>query len=103
MNDVQSSVPALVPAGAGEFLLSGALGLEQIQTLLAFPYAEGIVAYTIDLSRVSSADSSALALMLYWQRETRKRGCLVRYIHLPERLQSLIGLYDLHGILEIAG
>ena len=102
MSQAVSEAPSLVAAGPGRYLISGPLGLEQVQGLLAFPYADGVVAYTIDLSGVTAADSAALALMLYWQRETKQRDCLVCYVNLPERLRSLIELYDLHGIVQLA-
>ena len=53
----------------------------------------------IDLSGVSEADSSAVALMLEWERQARLRGASIRFENLTESLKTLIGLYDVGELL----
>jgi phospholipid transport system transporter-binding protein len=53
---------------------------------------------TIDLAGVSEADSSALSLLLEWQRAAKARGFGIRYRGLPDNLRSLAQVY---GILEL--
>jgi len=56
---------------------------------------DGVV---IDLSGVEEADSSALSLLLEWQRAAKARGFRVRYTGLPANLRSLAQVY---GVLEL--
>lgn len=53
---------------------------------------------TIDLSAVSAADSSALAVMLGWQRKAQEARSDIRFTGLPSGVQSLARLY---GVLEL--
>ena len=53
---------------------------------------------TIDLAGVSEADSSALSLLLEWQRAAKARGFRIKYSGLPENLRSLAQVY---GVLEL--
>ena len=65
-----------------------ALGLEAIDR-------DGL---TIDLAGVTDADSSALSLLLEWQRAAKARGFRLSYAGLPENLRSLARVY---GVLEL--
>lgn len=53
---------------------------------------------TIDLGQVQDSDSTALSLMLEWQRGAKARGWAVRYANLPPNLRSLAEVY---GVLEL--
>ena len=53
---------------------------------------------TIDLAGVDEADSSALSLLLEWQRAAKARGFRLSYTGLPENLRSLAQVY---GILDL--
>jgi phospholipid transport system transporter-binding protein len=53
---------------------------------------------TIDLAGVKEADSSALSLLLEWQRAAKARGFRLTYAGLPENLRSLARVY---GVLEL--
>ncbi len=53
---------------------------------------------TIDLAGVGEADSSALSLLLEWQRAAKARGFRLCYSGLPENLRSLAQVY---GILDL--
>lgn len=53
---------------------------------------------TIDLGQVQESDSTALSLMLEWQRGAKARGWTVRYANLPSNLRSLAEVY---GVLEL--
>jgi phospholipid transport system transporter-binding protein len=56
---------------------------------------DGIV---IDLAGVEDADSSALSLLLEWQRAAKARGFRLTYTGLPANLRSLAEVY---GILDL--
>jgi phospholipid transport system transporter-binding protein len=53
---------------------------------------------TIDLSGVREADSSALSLLLEWQRSAKARGFGLKYSGLPDNLRSLAQVY---GVLDL--
>jgi phospholipid transport system transporter-binding protein len=50
---------------------------------------------TLDLSGVASVDSSALAVLLAWQRFCQRQNASLRLVGVPENLRSLAALYDL--------
>jgi len=71
-------------------------------TLLAAGF--GIIketAETIDLSAVSAADSSALAVMLGWMRAASASGRVVCFAHPPAGLQALAELYGISNLLPL--
>jgi len=80
-------------------LLSGAIGfdnaLEWREAVLAQIDRDGLV---LDLAGVEEADSSALSLLLEWQREARLRGFRIGYANLPSAVQSLAAVY---GVTEL--
>lgn len=53
----------------------------------------------IDLARLTSLDSSAVAVLLAWQRAARAKGTALRFHHVPHNLQSLIDLYGVDALL----
>lgn len=55
-------------------------------------------ALTIDLGRVEESDSTALSLLLEWQRSAKARDWKIGYVNLPGNLRSLAEVY---GVLEI--
>jgi len=50
----------------------------------------------VDLSRVSRADSAAVALLLEWRR---RHGGPLQLVETPEALQRLLNLYGADAIL----
>jgi len=55
----------------------------------------------IDLSGVTHADSAGVALLLDWQRASRRRGGHVQYRNAPAQLHALIDFCELEGVLPI--
>ena len=53
---------------------------------------------TIDLAGLEDADSSALSLLLEWQRAAKARGFRISYSGLPDNLRSLAQVY---GVLDL--
>jgi phospholipid transport system transporter-binding protein len=53
----------------------------------------------IDLEQVAEVDSSAVSMLLEWEREARRRNCRIRYAHMPENLRGLLQLYDVAGLI----
>lgn len=54
---------------------------------------------TVDLSSVTEVDSSALSLLLEWQRDAARHGRDIRFANLPANLQSLAKLYGVTDLL----
>lgn len=66
--------------------------------------AQGVAAIqagktTFDLASVKLTDSSAVAVLLAWQRAARKAGKQVKYVNLPPSLSSLADLYGVDELL----
>jgi phospholipid transport system transporter-binding protein len=53
-----------------------------------------------DLGGVKAADSTALALMLAWQRRAQSQGRAVKFINVPANVDALARLY---GVEELLG
>ena len=49
----------------------------------------------IDLSQVEDVDSSAVSMLLEWQREAGRRKRRLIFVNMPEKLKNLVQLYDL--------
>jgi len=84
----------------GRFRVRGSVTLASVQVLLD----QGKQTFAgddlrIDLSGVTEADSSAVALMLEWERQASSRGASIRFENLTESLKTLIGLYDVGELL----
>lgn len=54
----------------------------------------------IDLSELISVDSSAIAVLLAWQRAALKAGKQLNFINLPANLEGLANLYGVHNLLR---
>ena len=52
-----------------------------------------------DLGSVKLADSSAVAVLLAWQRAARNSGVALSYVNLPASLKSLAALYGVDAFL----
>jgi len=53
----------------------------------------------LDLAGLTAIDSSAVAVLLAWQRAARKLGKPLTFLHLPPNLQSLVHLYGVDPFL----
>jgi phospholipid transport system transporter-binding protein len=88
----------------GEVLaLEGALSFENVPEVLAQSEAYASQPdlpdlLTIDFSKITQVDSSAVALLLEWRREAGRRGKALRFVNLPA---NLLALADLYGVSEL--
>ncbi|HWI15414.1 MAG TPA: STAS domain-containing protein [Burkholderiales bacterium] len=53
---------------------------------------------TVDFAAVTDVDSSAVSLLMQWQRAARADGKAITYVNLPPNLKSLAALY---GVAEL--
>lgn len=89
---------------AGDVLiLEGPLTFDSVPALAgaAEEHFRGGVA-TIDFSRVTEVDSSALALALEWLRQAERARVKVRFVNLPQSMHNLGKLYGVSEILASA-
>jgi phospholipid transport system transporter-binding protein len=54
----------------------------------------------VDLSAVTEADSSALAVLLAWQREQRRKSGSLRVIGVPAGLSSIARVYGAEAEID---
>src|SRR5262245_2895289 len=92
--------PAVIEQVDGRLRVRGPVTLSSVQTLLEqsrqmFTGTE----LRVDLSGMSGADSSAVALLLEWERQAAARGASIRFENPTENLSTLIGLYDVGELL----
>ena len=55
----------------------------------------------IDLASVSAIDSSAVAILLGWQRAARRTASTLQFANLPTKLVSMITLYGVTALLSV--
>jgi phospholipid transport system transporter-binding protein len=56
----------------------------------------------VDFSGVSNVDTSALSLMLEWQRRATAVGCTIKFANLPADLSSLASLYGVGNFISLS-
>jgi phospholipid transport system transporter-binding protein len=54
----------------------------------------------IDLGPVTDVDSSAVSVLLQWEREARRRNRQIHFENVPQKLQSLIRLYEVSELIH---
>ena len=52
-----------------------------------------------DLGGIKAADSSALAVMLAWQRRAQAQGRALRFVNVPANVDALAKLYGVDALL----
>lgn len=55
-----------------------------------------------DLAAASTVDSTAVAVLLAWQRHARQRGVSLQFANIGANLQSLAALYGASSLLQTA-
>jgi phospholipid transport system transporter-binding protein len=87
-------------AEANPMLSLDALTFENAQVALDRGCAALTAGETVfDLGGVKSADSSALALMLAWQRRAQAHGRSLKFINVPGNVDAMAKLYGVDGLL----
>ncbi len=54
----------------------------------------------IDLIATQAVDSTAVAVLLEWQRHAKQQGVTLQFDNLSANLQSLVALYGATGLLQ---
>jgi len=90
----------MIEFSEGRYRVRGPVTLDTVEPLLE----EGMRRFDgsdvrVDLSEVTSADSSAVALLFAWMRAAALRGHRIQYENPTANLRSLIELYELEELL----
>jgi ABC-type transporter Mla MlaB component len=87
--------------GVQHIRLSGSLTMESVGAMYRSlkPFEDG-ASLTLDAGAVTTADSSALALMTTLIRSARSRNMRVIVASLPVALSSIVAIYGLQAILS---
>ena len=81
-------------------VLSGSLTLANVAAVLGEGNAAiGDGVRTVDLAEVGELDSSALALLLAWLREAKRRNLDLAFTNLPQGLTTIARLYGVADLL----
>ena len=56
--------------------------------------------HNIDLAATKTVDSTAVGVLLEWQRCAQKRGVALVFTNIPANLDSLVALYGATGLLQ---
>jgi phospholipid transport system transporter-binding protein len=84
-------------------IVSGSLTLASVSAALAEGNAAiGEGARTVDLAQVEDLDSSALALLLAWLREAKRRNLNLVFENLPQGLTTIARLYGVAELLPVS-
>lgn len=83
------SIDALTFSSAREALDQGTAAISAGETVF-------------DLGGVKAADSSAVALLLAWQRRAREAGHRLTFINVPDNVNKLSALYGVEPLVAPA-
>lgn len=86
--------------GDHRYLVEGPVTMANVQAVLAEGrgfFTDGAV--TVELSRVTDVDSSAVSLLLEWLRDAARDGRRMEFRGFPENLKSLIHTYGVEEIV----
>jgi phospholipid transport system transporter-binding protein len=90
----------MIERNAERLLLKGAITFDDArewrEAVLKELDRDGLV---IDLAGIAEADSTALSLMLEWQREAKARGFGITFAHLPAAIVSLAEAYGISSLI----
>lgn len=96
--------PSIERADDNRLVITGELNMQTVPALAGEAHAllaQASGELAVDLAGVTRADSAALALLIDLQRQARRQDCSIRFYHLPEQLDQILRLSELHEILPI--
>jgi phospholipid transport system transporter-binding protein len=87
----------------GELSVEGPVTIDTVVGLVArgaalFNHDNQIVG----LGGVTEVDSSAVSMLLEWQREANRHQRRMRFTNMPPKLQSLVRLYGVDNLVRLA-
>ena len=85
------SAVTITAAGGDRYLVAGPLLFQTVAEarMLGLRLLSERERLVLDLSGVVQSDSAALALLIEWMREARRRGTGVHFENVPSQLQAI--------------
>jgi phospholipid transport system transporter-binding protein len=85
----------------GELSVEGSITIDNVVSVVV----SGVALFdgedvTIDLGQFTEADSAAVSLLLDWRREAARRRLQIRFLNMPQNLQSLMQLYGVSELMS---
>lgn len=95
--------PTFVEHG-GRYQVSGPLTFDTVLELVPMSADWSVQRgpLVVDLANVGRADSAGLALLVEWLRAAHAAGRPLTFAHVPRKLQTLIEVSDLAGVIPQA-
>ncbi|PPC80949.1 MAG: hypothetical protein CTY38_09990 [Methylotenera sp.] len=88
---------------ANKWLISGDILVDTANSMLVesvgLPMNDAL---QIDFSAVANTDTSAISLMMEWQRRAIASNLKITFVNLPEGLESLTGLYGVADFIPLS-
>lgn len=102
LNEMSSEVKVTVREG-GELSVTGPVTIDNVMATVA----QGAALFSqenqmVDLGGITEVDSSAVSMLLEWQRETGRRGRQIQYANIPPKLHNLVRLYGVAELVPLA-
>ena len=91
-----------IKASSDQVSLSGRINYDTVNQALAANIFQNTSSLNVDFSAVGHADSSALALMVHWLRESRQKNVQITFSHIPKKLVALAEMSSLREVLPLA-
>ncbi len=95
------TVAAIAAVGDNSFMLSGPLCFDSVTLLwkTSLEMIDGESPLIMDLGDVTLSDSAALALLLAWAREARRRKLEIQFKNAPEQMRAVANASGLSRLL----
>ena len=87
--------PAVVLSEGEGLRIGGSITIHNVVAVVKQGALFGRGGEIIDLSQVEDVDSSAVSMLLEWQRELGRRKRRLIFVNMPEKLKTLVQLYGL--------
>lgn len=101
---MRGQLPTIERADTNHFVITGELNMQTVPELArnAHSLLAGVNGdLSVDLGGVSRADSAGAALLIDLQRLVSRQQGTIQFKHLPEQLEQILRLSELHEILPI--
>lgn len=92
----------MISRQADRYFLEGTITLENVSKLIVESSTFEGDSVIVDLGRVTSADSSALSLLLEWVRRFGDSDRKIAFANVGQNLRSLAELYGMADLIPVA-
>lgn len=91
----------ITSAGEGAAHVAGRIDVANSAAALErFAELPNTAQVSVDVSRLTDADSITLAVLLAWAARAARQGRRLNYVALPEKLRALARLCDVEALLD---